>query len=83
MKNLIGVCDANEKDCQPERQWRLEFAKNTPPRIDIGTQTDAFHRGRFSRSTKGRSRRAFLSRPRADNDPTANIYRGSRRDRPR
>jgi len=32
MKNLIGVCDANEKDCQRARQWRLKFAKK---RMDV------------------------------------------------
>lgn len=47
MKNLIGVCDANEKDCQRARQWRLKFAKKCRRGcISVGRRA-GFHGGQF------------------------------------
>lgn len=47
MKNLIGVCDANEKDCQRARQWRLKFAKKRRRGcISVGRRA-GFHGGQF------------------------------------
>jgi len=47
MKNLIGVCDANEKDCQRARQWRLKFAKKRRRGCISAARRAGFHGGQF------------------------------------
>lgn len=47
MKNLIGVCDANEKDCQRARQWRLKFAKKRWRGCISAGRRAGFHGGQF------------------------------------
>lgn len=47
MKNLIGVCDANEKDCQRARQWRLKFAKKRRRGCISAGRRAGFHGGQF------------------------------------